>query len=259
MNIIILGYGRMGHWFAKQLSKNHTVAVYEKDTSLLNGTEDIIPLHTPDQMGVFQPGLVINAVNLDLTQAAFENILPFLPGNTIFSDITSIKSGIETFYTAKKVRYVSTHPMFGPTFGDLNNLKNENAIIIEESDEEGKDFFEEFYSSLGLNLHFIPFSEHDKLMAQSLSLPFLSSLLFSANAVPKITSGTTYQKHLNLAKGLLSEDDSLLSEVLLNKHTLTQIEHFRENLNMLSEIINENNSNKMVSFLGELASRIHKS
>ena len=40
--------------------------------------------------------------------------------------------------------FVSTHPMFGPTFGKMKDLSNENAIIIKESDEEGKAFFREF-------------------------------------------------------------------------------------------------------------------
>jgi len=37
--------------------------------------------------------------------------------------------------------FVSTHPMFGPTFASLSDLSKENAIIITESGERGESIF----------------------------------------------------------------------------------------------------------------------
>ena len=38
------------------------------------------------------------------------------------------------------MRYVSTHPMFGPTFANLGSLNHENAIVINEGDYMGASF-----------------------------------------------------------------------------------------------------------------------
>lgn len=48
------------------------------------------------------------------------------------------KTGLKEFYENCGFRYVSTHPMFGPTFANLDKLSTENAIIIKEGDHLGK-------------------------------------------------------------------------------------------------------------------------
>lgn len=39
--------------------------------------------------------------------------------------------------------------------------------------------------------------------------------------------GTTFKKHMAIAKGLLSEDDYLLQEILFNPRTPSQVENIR--------------------------------
>mgnify|MGYP006304546549 CR=1 FL=1 len=164
MKILILGYGRMGQWFADQLKKDHFIAVYEKNKNGLNGRGQFSFIHELEEIQSFKPDMVINAVNLSATEQAFEEVEKHMEPSTIFTDITSVKNGIMNYYEKKGIRYVSTHPMFGPTFANMDNLSKENAIIIEESDEEGKIFFKEFYSKLGLNIRFISFNEKDKMI-----------------------------------------------------------------------------------------------
>ena len=65
-------------------------------------------------------------------------VLPALSKDCIISDIASVKTGLQEYYEKSGFRYVSTHPMFGPTFASLNNLSNENAIIIKEGDHLGQ-------------------------------------------------------------------------------------------------------------------------
>ena len=47
---------------------------------------------------------------------AFEEVLPYLPKDCILSDIASVKTGLKEWYEQTGMAYVSTHPMFGPTF-----------------------------------------------------------------------------------------------------------------------------------------------
>jgi prephenate dehydrogenase len=61
--------------------------------------------------------------------------------------------------------------------------------------------------------------------------------------------GTTFKRHMDIARGLLSEDDFLLTEILFNPFTTPQIENIRAELATLLAIIKEKDSGKMKAFL----------
>jgi len=251
-NILVLGYGKMGQWFAQRLSKQYHVAVYDKSPVHSEDASNINFIRHSREIYLHKPDLIINAVNLNSTISAFNSVINHLPEYSILSDITSIKNGIKEYYNSINLRFVSTHPMFGPTFGNMSNLKNENALIIEESDEEGKEFFEKFYRAHDITIHFTPFNFHDEIMAESLSLPFLTNLLFIINADRTKTPGTTYSKQLNTAVGLLSEDVHLLTEVLMNTHSLKIIEPLKNSINNLHEIIKSGDNKALKRMLEKL-------
>ena len=173
----------------------------------------------------FEPELVINAATVKYTLEAFRQVLPVLPKDCIISDIASVKTGLKKFYEESGFRYVSTHPMFGPTFASLSNLNTENAIIISEGDHLGKIFFKDLYQTMKLNIFEYTFDEHDETVAYSLSIPFVSTFVFAAVMKHQEAPGTTFKKHMAIAKGLLSEDDYLLQEILFNPRTLTSREY----------------------------------
>jgi prephenate dehydrogenase len=68
--------------------------------------------------------------------------------------------------------------------------------------------------------------------------------------------GTTFRKHHDIAKGLFSEDDFLLSEVLFSPFTLEQLEKISERLEYLREIIKQKDENKMRQFINTLRKNI---
>lgn len=120
---------------------------------------------TLDEIKEFQPQLVINAVTLKYTISAFKEVMPVLPDDCIISDISSVKTNLKEFYEQSGHPYVSTHPMFGPTFANLGQLSEENAIIITEGDYMGRIFFKDLYARLGLNIYEYTFEEHDKTVS----------------------------------------------------------------------------------------------
>ncbi|MCK9436436.1 MAG: hypothetical protein M0Q12_04415, partial [Synergistaceae bacterium] len=61
--------------------------------------------------------------------------------------------------------------------------------------------------------------------------------------------GTTFKKHMQIAQGLLSEDDFLLTEILFNPYTPGQLTQIREKLKELLAIIETKNSERMKAFL----------
>ncbi|MDR1673661.1 MAG: prephenate dehydrogenase/arogenate dehydrogenase family protein [Bacteroidales bacterium] len=258
MKILILGAGNMGAWFVESLCLEHDVAVFDTDKRRLRYFFNTYRFVTFDQIAAFSPEMVINAVSLQNTVAAFNDILPYLPEECILSDITSVKNGLCRYYQQLGRRFVSTHPMFGPTFASLKELSAQNAVIISESDEEGKQFFRDFYGALRLNIHEYTFEEHDKTMAYALSVPFASTMVFAACMRHQEAPGTTFKKHLDIAQGLLSENDYLLSEVLLNPHTLPQIEKIQARLSGLTEMIREKDTQALHRFIKGLRENIEQ-
>ncbi len=256
MKILVVGAGNMGAWFVESLCLEHNVAVFDTDKHKLRYFFNTHRFVSFDQVNAFAPQLVINAVSLQHTVNAFNDLLPYLPDDCIISDITSVKNGLHDYYHSIGRRFVSTHPMFGPTFASLKELSSQSAVIIAESDEEGKQFFRDFYGSLHLNIYEYTFEQHDKTMAYSLSIPFASTMVFAACMKHQEAPGTTFKKHLAIAEGLLSENDYLLSEILLNPYTLPQIEKIQEKLSELIEMIRQKDTKALHEFVDDLRKNI---
>ena len=172
MKILILGAGKMGSFFTDLLSFDHEVAVLEKDPKRMRFIYNALRLQNPEEVKDFNPELVINCVTLSYTIEAFKAVMPYLQPYCIISDIASVKTYLKEFYETCGFPYVSTHPMFGPTFANLGQLEKENTIIISEGDHLGKIFFKDIYSSLRLHICEYTFEEHDRSGSLLTRYPF---------------------------------------------------------------------------------------
>lgn len=256
MRILVLGAGKMGSFFVDLLSFDHETAVYEIDARRLRFMYNTQRFTSLDEIDAFRPELVINAVTLKYTLDVFRQVIPHLPADCIISDISSVKTGFREFYEGTGMRYVSTHPMFGPTFANLGNLSHENAIIISEGDYMGRIFFRDLYSRLGLNICEYSFDGHDETMAYSLSIPFVSTFVFSAVMKHQDAPGTTFKRHLKIARGVLGEDDCLLREILFNPRTKGQVAGIRDELKALLQIIEDHDEEGLNAYLTKIRANI---
>ena len=239
MKILILGAGKMGSFFSDVLSFEHEVAIYDTDPQRLRFTFNTQRMTTMEEIEAFKPELLINAATVKYTIPAFESVLPHIPESCIISDIASVKTGLPEFYKKAKRSFVSTHPMF-----------------ITESDHLGKVFFKDLYSRLHLNIFEYTFKQHDETIAYSLSIPFVSTMVFAATMKHQDAPGTTFKRHMNIARGLFSEDDYLLTEILFNPHTGEQLEKIQEQLSTLQNIIKQKDSTGMKKYLTQLRENI---
>jgi len=256
MRIAIIGAGNMGSWLVESLCLDYEVGVFDTDRNKLKYFFNSRKFLYYEEILDFMPDLLINAVSLDKTIPLFDEIISYLPENCIIADITSVKSGLKEYYDKLGRRFVSTHPMFGPTFANVKDLADESAIIISESDEEGKAFFREFYEKLKIKIHEYSFQEHDETIAYSLSIPFSSTMVFAACMKAQEAPGTTFKKHFSIAEGLLSEDDYLLSEILLSPHSLGQVERINEQLEELIRMIKGRDKVQLKMLFEKLRSNI---
>ena len=248
----------MGSFFIDLLSFDHEVGVYEKDARRMRFTYNCQRFSDVEEIQQFAPDLVINAVTVKYTIAAFEEVLPFLSKECIISDIASVKTGLKDFYDRAGHPFVSTHPMFGPTFANLQQLSEENAIIINEGDYMGRIFFKDLYQKLDLNIYEYSFDEHDRTVAYSLSIPFVSTFVFAAVMKHQDAPGTTFKRHMRIAKGVLNEDDFLLQEVLFNPYTHDQVSQIRTELKQLLEIIDNRDAQGMKAYLTKIRNNVRQ-
>jgi prephenate dehydrogenase len=237
MRIAILGAGKMGSWFAFVLRGGNEIAVYDTDCAKAGAVEGAKALATLGELAAFGPQMLLNAVSLQNTVPAFESAFPHIPKDCIIADVASVKGGFGEFYEKASRRFVSVHPMFGPTFADMSALREENAVIIKGSDAEGADVFRKLFLHLGIRIFDYSFDEHDRMMAYSLTTPFAASLVFAACMESAAVPGTTFARHRKIARGLLSEDDHLLAEILFNRYSLAQLERITAKLEFLKHVI----------------------
>jgi len=259
MRIAILGAGHMGSWLAAELRAAHEVGVLDLDGARAERLAGIGVIREYAALADFDPQLLVNAVSLSNTLAAFSAALPFLRPGCWISDLASVKAGLPEYYRAGPFRFASVHPMFGPTFARLENLEEENAILITDSDPEAMAFFREFFRRLRLHIHECSFAEHDRLIAYSLTLPFASTIVFAACLDAKSVPGTTFKKHYEIARGLLAEDDDLLAEILFNRYSLEQLARITGRLEFLKHVIKDRDTEEAKKFFHGLRRNIETS
>ena len=256
MRILILGAGKMGSFFVDLLSFDHETAVFDTDPRRMRFMYNTQRFTSMDEIDAFKPELVINAVTLKYTIDVFKEVIPHLPPDCIISDIASVKTGLRQFYETCGMRFVSTHPMFGPTFANLGALEHENAIVITEGDYMGRIFFRDLYARLGLHICEYSFDEHDETVAYSLSIPFVSTFVFAAVMKHQDAPGTTFKRHLAIAKGVLGEDDCLLREILFNPRTGSQVSKIRDEIDKLVNIIDSHDEQALNDYLTRIRRNI---
>lgn len=256
MKIFILGTGRMGAWLTEELCLDHEVMVHDGNPERMKYFIRVRRALELAEVRDFRPDLFVNCVTLGETTKAFEAALPLLPEACLIADIASVKTGLEEYYRKSGRRFVSSHPMFGPTFANIRDLSDESAVIIEESDPEGKEFFRSLYAKLGIRVLDKSFAEHDRTMAYSLATPFASTMVFAACMEPHDAPGTNFKRHLAIAKGLLSEDDRLISEIMFNPLVPRQLDLIGSKLSWLAHIIKDRDLDEMTRFIEALRENV---
>lgn len=252
MKIAIVGIGKMGTWLTHSLKGGNEVGIYDIDEDRTRDTKGVTVFSSPSEIESFEPDLLVNCVDLNITIRTFKEILPYVPEKCVLSDMASIKGDLAEYYLNCGHKFVSTHPMFGPTLANMRHLEGESAIIIKESEDMAKKIFKEFYEKIGLNLFEFSFVEHDSMMAYSLTLPFSSSMVFAACVDSRVVPGTNFRKHKELATSLLSEDNDLLSEVLFNPKSILQLDKITSRLEFLKHIIRDRDYEEAGKFFDKL-------
>lgn len=256
MKILILGAGKMGSFFTDLLSFEHEVAVLESDPKRMRFIYNALRLQKPEEVAEFKPELVINCVTLSYTIEAFKSVMPYLQPYCIISDIASVKTHLKEFYETCGFPYVSTHPMFGPTFANLGQLEKENTIIISEGDHLGKIFFKDIYSSLRLHICEYTFEEHDKSRGLFARYSVCIHNGIRCHDETPGCSGYNFQtSHEDSQRPAFRRRLSIDGNPF-QPRTPHQIARIQEELDILQEIIKNKDSERMKEYLTKIRKNI---
>ena len=256
MKIAILGCGHMGSWLARELAESHSVCGFDPIDTRVEELKGVTNLKSLQKLADFGPELLINTVPLKETIAVFHEVSDKISATCVLCDVASIKGELPDFYGTCGHRFVSIHPMFGPTFANIRTLEEESAVIIRESDPDAAALFRVLFTQKGLAVFDYSFDEHDRMMAYSLTLPFVSTMVFAACMNKDTVPGTTFRKHREIAGGLLSEDDYLLAEILFNPHSMKQLERVISRMEFMRHVIRDRDYEEAITFFNKLRQNV---
>ena len=237
MKIVIVGLGNIGTWFVSVLGRFDEIFLYDIDSNKKKLYPHARFLSGFEELKKIKPDMVLNAVSIKETIPVFNKIIEYISSDCILADVVSIKREISLFYSRNTMRYVSLHPMFGPNFKNMKNLKDEEVILISESCEEGLLYFRTLFKHTGIKVRELTFREHDELMLHSLGVPYFMAFLFSSIEDNSDVPGASYSKYKELAAKVLSEDENLLCEVLFNMGVDDRFEIVYKKTNEIRDII----------------------
>lgn len=213
MRFAIVGVGKIGSWLAQTLAAVHEVTVFDCAANRYLALKQVTPVATLDALRQAQPDCVLCATPLHTTAEVLHQLDSLLPRSVVFGDVASLKKQARLFYNQSGRRFVSFHPMFGPTFADMQSLTGEEAVIINESDLEFATCIDSFFTEQGIKTRRLSFREHDRLMMSSLLTPYLSSLLLIELLADISAPGTTLARQREVARGVFSHPTEYLAEI----------------------------------------------
>ena len=78
MKIFIIGAGKMGSWLVEELCFDHDVAVFDVNPSHMKHFINIKRFINLEEVREFNPDLLINCVNLQITEKVFDQVIPMI-------------------------------------------------------------------------------------------------------------------------------------------------------------------------------------
>jgi len=205
--VVVGGHGRMGRWFTGFLAdQGYQAGALDLDAS---GDE-----HAWAEAALPTADLVVYATPPAATAALYD-AWGDRPPSGVIVDIASIKTplvGPIRRLQAAGARVASMHPMFGPS---VVLLRECDVVICDTGDAAATDVVEQLFRSTTARLINLPLEEHDRVMADVLTLAHATVIAF-AIALPDAAvpvRSTTLGALQTLAGNLVRESPDVYYEI----------------------------------------------
>lgn len=225
--VVVGGAGRMGRWMGRFLAAQGystwalDPAAPDEDASARRAlpSADLIVCSTPP-----------------VATAALYRQWALNPPTGVVVDIASIKTPLVEPIRALQesgVRVASIHPMFGPS---AVLLRDADVVICDTGDMEATAAVERLFQVTTARLVHVPLAEHDRIMADLLSLAHATAIAF-ALALPPTghpVRSTTFRALESLAGAVVRESPGVYFEIQAdNPHSADALERLRVALNRI--------------------------
>jgi len=226
--VVVGGAGRMGRWFARFLSaQGFETEIVDPAASDREQTSAAKALPTAE--------LIVCSTPPRATAVLYEEWRAKPPAGVIV-DIASIKTPlIEPIRALQRAggRVASIHPMFGPS---VVLLRDADVVICDTGDAEAAAAVERLFQSTTAHVVKMPLEEHDRIMADLLSLAHATAIAF-ALALPSSehpVRSTTFSALESLAAAVVRESPDVYYEIqAMNPHSVASLERLQGALEAL--------------------------
>ena len=252
--VIVGGAGRMGRWLTKFLAaQGFDVGILDPAASEGENSRSSEALFATDFVLCATPPAATAALYLEWAAR---------PPRGLIVDIASIKTPLLSPIRALRAagaRVASIHPMFGPS---IVLLREADVVICDTGDAGAAEEAERLFRSTTARIVRMPIEEHDRVMADVLSLAHATAIAFAC-ALPDAAQpvrSTTFQALEALAAAVVRESPEVYYEVQAeNPHSAAALERMRAALERIGSAVRGRDAAAFGEILGEGRDRTSRS
>ena len=244
--IIAGGAGRMGRWLDRFLSS------LGYRTGVLDPAADPAE-HSLARAALAGADLIVCSTPPATTGVIYDHWCEAPPPGVIF-DVSSIKTPlVEPIRRLQRAggHVASIHPMFGP---QIDLLRDADVVICDTGDAKAAAVVERLFSPTTARLVRLPLEEHDRIMADLLSLAHGAAIAF-ALALPEaehVVRSTTFRVLETLAGNVVRESADVYYEIqAMNPHSKAAIDRLRDALERVADAVERRDSKAFRGLMDE--------
>lgn len=228
----IVGFGRCGRLAAEVLGGSHRVVV--TDVRDLSREAASAGVDWGGLADVASRPRVLLATPIRALPDALDAVRPHLSAGALVLDVASVKTRPMAWMAERlpdHVRWVGTHPLFGPDSVLRQGLAGQRiAICAAPGGDEAAVTVTEEARGLGLDPVLLSPEEHDRAMARTQAVVFLASRALRRAGFGDPALGTPSERRFHSALRLLDADSDELYEdiVRLNPHAAEALAGLRD-------------------------------
>ena len=230
--VVVGGAGRMGRWMGRFLeTQGYTAGALDPLATKAENQWATERLHSADVVVcATPPGAIVTFYG----EWARKH-----PTGVIF-DLASIKSPLMDpihHLQAAGARVASIHPMFGP---DIALLRDADVVVCETGDEPATAAVEELFRATTARLVRLPLADHDKIMADLLSLAHATAIAFALSLPEEVhpVRSTTFQALQSLAAEMVRESPEVFYEIQTdNPYSASSVKKLQAALERIAGIV----------------------
>jgi chorismate mutase/prephenate dehydrogenase len=244
--VIVGGEGRMGRWFMRFLA----------DQGFATGALDVRASDEENEwarQAMPSADLVINAAPPGATAQLYDEWAASPPAGVI-ADIASIKTpliGPIRRLQEAGARVASLHPMFGPS---VILLRDCDVVICDTGDEGATAVVEQLFQLTTARLLHLPLEEHDRLMADVLTLAHATVIAFALSLPesPVPVRSTTLGALQSLSAALMRESPDVYYEIqALNPNSASALDRLAAAITRVSSAVSSRDAQAFRSLMDD--------